>query len=144
MLRELAEQGEVRPAHPVHAVTAALRSAAPDADVEDLEYTAFADAAMASVALLVGQVPRRVVISADVPGDLLVEHGDGTEADCTVAVPRKQVAAIHVDDGDAEDAITAVLGASEEPDLDAVERHVMDWFDPTELEDLVADLGEGK
>jgi hypothetical protein len=36
---------------------------------------------MASVALLVGQVPRRVVISADVPDELVSEQSEGTAAD---------------------------------------------------------------
>ncbi|MCD0446738.1 hypothetical protein LO763_24265 [Glycomyces sp. A-F 0318] len=142
MLAHLAESGEVRPVATVHAVTAWLVGAAPGADVEDLEYTAFADAAAASVALLAGQVPRRVVISADVPEALVIDRAEGTEADFDGAVALKQVAAIHVDDADAAAQIAAEL-ASGAPDPAAIEANVLDWYAPSELQELLAALALG-
>jgi hypothetical protein len=139
MLAHLAETGEVQPVATVHTVTAWLEGAAPGADVEDLEYTAFADAAAASVALLAGQVPRRVVISADVPEKLVIERAEGTEADFEGSVELKRVAAVHVDDADAAAVIAAEL-ASAAPDLDAIEAHVLDWYAPAEIQDLLAAL----
>ncbi|SDD44605.1 DUF6912 family protein [Glycomyces harbinensis] len=142
MLAHLAEAGEVRPVATVHAVTAWLTGAAPGADVEDLEYTAFADAATASVGLLAGQVPRRVVISADVPEALVIERAEGTEADFEGGVSLKQVAAIHVDDAAAAEEIAAEL-ASGSPDLGLIEANVLDWYAPEELQELLAALALG-
>ena len=140
MLRSLAETGELEPAGPVHLVTASLRRLEPQAAEEDLEYTAFADAALASLALLSGQVPRRAVVSADVPGRLVSEHGEGTGADFSGRVELARVAAVHVDDADAAEAVAAAL-AADEPDLDEVDSHVLDWYDPSELQELVEVLG---
>ena len=142
MLAHLAETGEVKPVSTVHTVTTWLERAAPGADVEDLEFTAFSDAAMASVALLAGQVPRRVVISADVPDELVIERIEGTEADFEGNVRFKLVAAIHVDDARAAGEIAAEL-ASNTPDLDAIEANVLDWYDPSELQELLAALDLG-
>ncbi|GAB3219828.1 hypothetical protein GCM10027447_03390 [Glycomyces halotolerans] len=144
ILGGLAETGEWKPAEPVHMVTAALRRAFPEADVEDLEYTAFADAALASVALLVGEVPRRVVISADVPARILTEHADGTAADLDGSVKRKKVAAVHIDDADAAEDIAEALASPEGADLEAVEAHVLDWYDPSELDEVVSALGSSR
>ena len=142
MLAHLAETGEVRPVSTVHTVTAWLHGEAPGANVEDLEYTAFADAAMASVALLAGQVPRRVVISADVPDGLVIERAEGTEADFDGSVKLKRLAAIHMDDAAAAEEIAAEL-ASDSPDLAVIEANVLDWYAPTELQDLLAALALG-
>ncbi len=145
MLRALAETGELVPAGPVHTVTRELREAHPGADVEDLEYTAFDDAALASLALIQGppdpgREHRRVVVSADVPADRVAERPGGTAADFDGIVKLRKVAAVHVDDGDAAAAIAGLLQAAE-PDLSAVEAHVLDWYAPSELQDLLAGLG---
>jgi hypothetical protein len=126
----------------VHAVTAWLSREAPGADIEDLEYTAFADAALASVALLVDQTPRRVVISADVPAALVEDRPDGTAAKFDGTVQLKQVAAIHIDDAAAAVQIAAEL-VSGEPDLELIGANVLDWYDPAELQDLLAALDLG-
>jgi len=139
-LLHLAESGAVEPLTTVHTVTSWLEREAPGADVEDLEYTAFADASMASIGLLVGQAPRRVVISADVPEHLVSELGEGTAAEVSGSVTLKQIAAIHMDDADAAVDIAAVLGSAEDPDLDVVEAHVLDWYAPAELQELLAAL----
>lgn len=139
MLGSLVETGELKPTEPVHMVTAALRRLDPKAADEDLEYTAFADAALASLALLAGQVPRRVVVSSDVPERLLSEHGEGTAADFSGTVKLAKVAAVHVDDADAAETVAAAL-AAEEPDVEEVDAHVLDWYDPSELQDLLVNL----
>ncbi|WP_026930734.1 DUF6912 family protein [Glycomyces tenuis] len=144
MLRTLADTGELEPAGPVHMVTRALREAHPNADVEDLEYTAFADAALASLGLLAAGVPRRVVVSADVPGERLAEHADGTAADFRGTVKLGKVAAVHVDDADAAAEIARTLASPGEADLAAIEAHVLDWYAPSELQDLLAGLGSRK
>ncbi|GAB3649021.1 DUF6912 family protein [Glycomyces tarimensis] len=136
MLRTLAETGELESDEPVHTVTGVLRQAHPEADVEDLEYTAFTDAAMASAALLAAQAPRRAVVSADVPEAVLTEHRSGTAAELNGTVKRGKVAAIHIDDADA-----AELLASPEPDLEALEAHMLDWYAPSELDDVLSALG---
>ncbi|MCH7231249.1 hypothetical protein L0U85_10350 [Glycomyces sp. L485] len=140
MLRALAETGELKSAGPVHLVTRMLRESHPDTDIEDLEYTAFDDAALASLGLLVGQAPRRVVVSADVQERLLAEHRTGTGADLHGTVQLKKVAAIHVDDADAAAEIAQVL-ASPEPDASAVEAHYLDWYAPSELDEVLSALG---
>jgi hypothetical protein len=143
MLARLAESGELRPDRPVHMVTAWLRREAPGADVEDLEYTAFDDAALASAGLLAGEAPRRVVISADVPEDRLAERGDSTEADFDGSVKLKKVAAIHVDDVDAATLIAKAFETGQSLDASALDEHVLDWYAPSELQDLLAALALG-
>ena len=139
MLAHLAATGEVKPVSAVHTVTAWLEREAPGADVEDLEYTAFLDAAMSSVALLAGQPARRVVISADVPDDLVSAQSEGTAADFDGSVKLKKVAAIHMDDASAAEEIAGEL-ASDEPDLAAIESNVLDWYAPSELQELLTAL----
>lgn len=140
MLRTLADTGVVAPVSAVHAVTSWLRREAPGADEEDLEYTAFADAALASLPLLADGPARRVVVSADVPGDRVAEHAEGTGADFDGSVERGRLAAVHVDDADAAEEVARALAAAE-PDLDAVEEHVLDWYAPSELQELLRTLG---
>jgi hypothetical protein len=140
MLRTLAGTGELKPVSAVHTVTSWLRREAPDAVEEDLEYTAFADAALASLPLLAGGVPRRIVVSADVPDDRVAEHAEGTGADFGGHVKLKRVAAVHADDAEAAEEVARAL-AADEPDLDAVEAHVLDWYAPSEIQDFLAALG---
>jgi hypothetical protein len=142
MLRALADTGELVPAGPVHTVTRELREAHPEADLEDLEYTAFSDAALASLSLVRGPEgdPRRVVVSADVPGDRVRERPGGTAADFDGIVKLGKVAAVHVDDAEAAAEIAGLLEAPE-PDLVAVEAHYLDWYAPSELQELLEGLG---
>ncbi|GAA1687249.1 hypothetical protein GCM10009830_38490 [Glycomyces endophyticus] len=139
LLRTLAGTGELKPVSAVRTVTSWLRREAPGADEEDLEYTAFADAALASLPLLPGGAPRRIVVSADVPDDRVAEHADGTAADFDGVVALKRVAAFHADDAAAAAEVARAL-ASDEPDLDAVEAHVLDWYAPSEIQDFLAAL----
>lgn len=141
MLRRLAETGELASAEPVHMVTRALCEAHPDADIEDLEYTAFDNAASASAALLVhGSEPRRVVVSADVPDERVTERPGGTAADLRGSVGFAKVAAVHMDDADAAAEIAARL-AAETSDPAAAEDHLLDWYAPAELQALLAGFG---
>jgi hypothetical protein len=128
MLAHLAAHGEVKPVLNVHAVTNWLRREAPDADIEDLEYTAFADA---------------VVISVDVPDELVEDEPGSTAAQFDGTVKLKKVAAIHMDDAAAAVQIAAEL-LSGEPDLELIESNVLDWYAPTELQDVLAALNVGK
>jgi hypothetical protein len=58
------------------------------------------------------------------------------------SVKLKKVAAVHVDDADAAEAIAAEL-ESDEPDLEAIEANVLDWYAPSELQDVLAALNLG-
>ncbi|HEX2145432.1 MAG TPA: hypothetical protein VHG10_13085 [Glycomyces sp.] len=140
MLKTLADTGELKPVSAVHTVTAWLDREAPGADVEDLEYTAFADAATASVALLPGGVPRRVVISADVPDERVTERAEGTAVDFDGSVKLKKVAAVHVDDAAAAEEIAREL-ESDEPDPELIEANVLDWYAASELQYVLRSLG---
>lgn len=128
-----------------HAVTPALRAALPDEDDEGLEYAAQLLAADDSLDLLADDdVPRRVVVAADVP-DGVVEPvpADGATAPSavrlTAPVRRADVACAHVDEGEAADDVAAARGG----DDDAVERLAdrdLLWFDVSELDGLAASL----
>ena len=154
-LRILAESGEWREAS-AHAVTPALREWYAEGDEEELEYVAFTRAAQDALKLLHAdeKAPRRrVVISADMP-----ESAVGTQnqdlgssvATLNQPVPLAGIAAIHVDADEAEEdvaaAADAVLAADAgDPDaqftVDAAEDHELEWYDVSELPDLVARLG---
>lgn len=124
-----------------YAVTPALRQAHPGADEEDLEYAAFLDATSAAViggarSGGLGSTPaRRVVLAADVDADAVVEAGDvgggagGSGAGSAVLIrepiARRQIVSLHV-----QAPSTVVAGADEYL-----------WYDVTELDALVADLG---
>jgi hypothetical protein len=79
------------------------------------------------------------VVSADVPDDRVADHPEGTGADLNGSVKIKKVAAIHLDDAEASREIAAEL-ASDEPDLDLIESNVLDWYAPSELQDVLAAL----
>lgn len=139
---ELVERRAVGPA-PVaaFAVTAAVRAAAPGADLDDLAEDAMAAAADAALGLL-GADPsaprRRVVIAADVP-DSAVEETDPAAGAVLVAaeIAMATVASVHVDDLDAEPdvsvAVTAWPAASE-----AADGHALLWYATQELADLLS------
>ncbi|MGH3657737.1 MAG: DUF6912 family protein [Micromonosporaceae bacterium] len=137
----------------VHAVTPALREWYAEGDDEELEYVAFTRAAQDSLRLLrtdQGAPRRRVVISADLPSDAVragaFELGS-SRVRLTVPIPLVDIAAIHVDAAEAEpDVENAAAHVDEaeagDPDaqfvVDAAEDHELEWYDATELGDLVA------
>ncbi len=153
MLAGLRTGGELGPA-PVsaHAVTPALREWYAEGDEEELEYVAFTRAAQGALVLLRHDreaPPRRVVVSADVPADVIVRRDvelGSSEVRLTGPVPLAAVAAIHVDGADAAEDVAAAANVVAEaqagdPDaqftVDGAEDHELEWYAPAELRDLV-------
>jgi hypothetical protein len=144
--------GEVGPA-PVtaFAVTPALREWYAEGDDEELEYAAFSEAARASLRLLDNDplAPRRrVVLSADVPDSAVTAQPDLDRAVVRLAdaVPLSSIAAVHVDGADAQDDVAAAVAVVLEADLgdedaqfvvDGAEGHELEWYDVSELDQLV-------
>ncbi|MFC4335310.1 DUF6912 family protein [Salininema proteolyticum] len=135
-LEKLKEAGSVALEEPVYLVTEALREAFPDADGEDLEYTAFAEAAGVSAGMATAERPRRVVVSADLPDKFLEEIPGTAAAEASGSVKLAKVAAIHVDD---DEAAGAVKEGIEKGSLDpeGLESLVMDWYHPSELDSVL-------
>jgi hypothetical protein len=107
-------------------------AAVPDPDDEELSYAAYRLAAEESVRLLRADpsaLPRRVVISADVP----VGPGDGGLVRLAGPVPRSAVVAIHLDGAAAEPAVAAAVAGGDE----AVD-HELEWYDVSELPQLLS------
>jgi hypothetical protein len=147
--------GEVGPAPLVaYAVTPALREWYSDGDLEELEYAAMIDAARASLRLLAeapDAPPRRVVLAAELPGDLVsYEPGDAALAAererslvrLDVPVPLEKVASGHIDDVIAGPAVRAALEALPAADagdedarfaVDGAEGHELMWYAVQEL-----------
>ncbi|MGH8879529.1 MAG: DUF6912 family protein [Stackebrandtia sp.] len=152
VLRELRDVGKYR-AERAHAVTPGLREWYTEGDIEDLEYVAFTRAAQDSLWLLrAAAAPprRRVVVSADLPDtELSAAGGDLGDSGVGLLAPvaLSGVAAIHVDSSAADTDVTVAVGALPEakggdPDLqfivESVEDHELEWYDTTELEQLLA------
>ena len=144
------------PAASAHAVTPALREWYAEGDEEELEYVAFTRAAQDALQLLRADPAaprRRVVVSADLP-PAMVGRGDmdlGSSAvELTVPVPVAAVAAIHVDGSDAVEDVAAAADVVTEalagdPDaqftVDGAEDHELEWYDVTELDQLLDAAG---
>lgn len=149
LLRALRE--DTWPAAPLraHAVTDALRASRPDADDEELEFHALLSAALDSVGLIAGDdPPRRVVVAADVAsydvvGTDLAGDPDVSAVSVPVAPRRADLAALHLDDPDAEAAgvVAAARQAWGTPDqvaaLDATLDLELGWYALSELDDLL-------
>lgn len=155
MLKTLAEEGQ----HPARsgvgfALTPAVREFYTGGDEEELAYTAFLDAARASLRLLtIGDEQsfphRRVVISVDLDESAINYAPEDGESVVRLDPPVftvKQLAAIHVDDAAAEEATRAameVIDAADLGDEDAemalgdCEDNLMSWYDAKELPFLV-------
>ncbi|NUR70746.1 MAG: hypothetical protein HOU81_07980 [Hamadaea sp.] len=151
MLAQARTAGEVATVT-AHAVTPALREWYVEGDEEELEYVAFTRAAQDALRLLhadAGAVRRRVVLSADVPGrSIQPVNGDLGSSEIHLAGPVRlaDVAAIHVDDADAETAVAAAAevvdqAAAGDPDaqftVDGAEDHELLWYAPSELADVL-------
>ena len=130
-------------ARAAHAVTPALRAANPGESEEDLEVPPFLAAADASLALLgLDDVPRRLVIAADVPTAEPASGEDLTEVSAP-EVPWSAVVSIHVDDpadGEAAALVNAAVGGDQEASEAAAELDLL-WFDISELNQLRGLLG---
>jgi hypothetical protein len=152
-LAELRRHGRFGPPPlAAHAVTPALREWYAEGDEEELEYVAFTRAAQNALRLLRADPAaprRRVVVSADVAPTAVSHHGQelgSSEVRLTSAIPLSAVAAIHVDDREAEPDIAAAAEVVEEaaagdPDaqftVDSAEDHELAWYDASELDQLV-------
>ncbi len=135
------------------AVTPALTEFYTAGDEEEIAYAAFQDAAEASLRLLaIGDETfpyRRVVISVDVPDKNVSLESDMGESIVKLSppqIPVADVAAIHVDIVESEEATKAAIEAIDESDLgdedaqlivgDALD-NFMAFYDPSELPFLV-------
>lgn len=153
-LRELARSSAVgAPPITAFAVTPGLREWYVDDDIDELEYAAAGEAARASLRLLsadAGAVPRRVVLSAEIPDDQ-VEIRDDLDRGVVrlrASVSIERVAALHIDELDAEQIIAAAAASIDAADLgddeaqaavDDAEGYELAWFAVQELELLLAD-----
>jgi hypothetical protein len=151
-LRLLVESGEIGPA-PItgFAVTPGLRARYVDEDLEELEYAAMLLAARASLRLIDADPfakPRRVVISVDVSSTDLTVHDDLDDGVVRVlhAVPMSLVAAVHIDDSEAEATVTAAAAAIVRADIDGgtaqdtvddAEGYELSWYATQEIGALV-------
>jgi hypothetical protein len=150
MLRALSADEELTAVNnTAFALTPGLREYYASGSAEELEYAAMLDAARASLRLIATEVaggadvlPRRAVISADVDDATLRPDLDFSVVRLASPVPLKIVAAVHVDDAEAEDAVraaAAVIDAADLGDPDAeftlgdAEDFELSWYAPQEL-----------
>jgi len=152
VLRALLDDGRLAPPPlPAFAVTGALREWYAEGDQEELEYTALALAARASLRLLdvdPDAPPRRAVVVAEVPDASVLPAPALDRGAVTVgAVVRlADVRSVHVDDPAAEPDVRAAVEAVIAADLgseDAVfvmeqaEGHELQWYATQELGPLI-------
>jgi len=127
-LRRLAVDGALGEApFLAHAVTEALRAAAPTAGQDEWEYAALKDAAQSSGSVLADGESRRIVAAADVTPDLVGPAApDGSTVDSAVLisgpVALKRIASFLVGDDT----------ASGDPLDDVLDDELL-WYDVTEL-----------
>jgi hypothetical protein len=152
-LRELAERSTLGPGPlTAFAVTPGVRSWYADDDEDELEYAANGQAVRASLRMVDADPAarrRRVVLSADVP-DALVDQFDDLDRGAVrvgYEVRLADLAAIHIDDVDAEATVARAAAVVIEADLgltsaqdavDDAEGFELSWFAPQELGDLIA------
>lgn len=130
----------------VFALTPSLRESYTSGSTEELEYAAMAEAARASLRLLAAdgesEHMRRVVVAADVDDVMMRPDLDSAVARLSGAIALKQVASVHMDGADAEEAVraaAAVVDAADLGDEDAelavgdAEDHDLAWYAPQEL-----------
>jgi hypothetical protein len=154
-LRELLAAGVFGPAPLTgFAVTPALREWYRDDDIEALEYAAMLEAARASLRLIDADpdaARRRVVVATDVDDDAVRVRDDLDRGVVRVAVPvpLPAVAAVHVDDRDAEDTVAAAAAMIAAADLgdesaqetvDDAEGYELAWYATQEIAELLAAL----
>ncbi|MDQ6936188.1 MAG: hypothetical protein M3140_00505 [Actinomycetota bacterium] len=156
VLADLATSGEIGPAPlTAFAVTPDLRAWYVDEDVEELEYAASGQAVRASLRMVDADptvARRRVVVAADV-ADTDIEVRDDLERGAVRiadVVPLRAVAAVHIDDAEAEATIARAAAVVLEADLgsasaqevvDDAEGFELSWYAPEELAALLAEIG---
>ena len=151
LLRGLLESGvlEADADHPRtgFAVTPAVRAHYIDDDDEELEYAAMRHAARGSLRLIDSDPSadrRRVVVAAEVPESAVTVRDDLEQGAVRVdaAVPMSAVAAVHVDDADAELTVAAAAAVMIEADLgdpaaqervDDAEGYELSWYANQEI-----------
>lgn len=151
-VRELVDTGELGPVPLTgFAITPELREWYRDSDEEELEYAALLEAARGSLRLIdqdPAALPRRAVVVAEVPDDLITLRPDLDRAVVRVTepVPMKLVAAVHIDGADAEKAVAAAVAVVLEADLgsadakfevDGAEGHELLWYASQEVGPLL-------
>ena len=155
MLAELEETGQLTARSGWgFALTPALREFYTEGDEEEIEYSAFLEASMASLRLLaIGDEEkfphRRVVISVDVNESVVTpkpDMGEPVVALDPATITKDNLQAIHVDIEESEAATAKAIDAIDNADLgdedaelavgDALD-NFMAFYDPTELPILV-------
>jgi hypothetical protein len=155
VLRTLVKTGEFDPiGGTAFALTPRLRERYTTGDDEELEYAAMTEAARASLRLLSVELclgpdstpARRVVVAADLEDVTLRPDLDDGAVRIAGSVPLEKVAAVHVDEEEAEYAVRQASGAvdaADMGDLDAeflvgeAEDHDLAWYGPSEIVHLV-------
>ena len=146
MLQELVADGFLQPrGGTAFAVTPGLREAYAEGDDEELAEVAIGEAAMASIRLLSGapsDVPaRRAVIVADAEAAARPDLDDAVVR-VKGRVAMDQVAAVYVDNSDAEPAVRAAIAVIDDADLgdeDAeltvgdAQDHALAWYATQEV-----------
>lgn len=155
MLTELEETGQLAARSGWgFTVTPALREFYTEGDEEEIEYSAFLEASMASLRLLAigdeDKFPhRRVVISVDVDESVVTpkpDMGEPVVALNPATITKDNLQAIHVDIEESEAATAKAIAAIDNADLgdedaelavgDALD-NFMAFYDPTELPILI-------
>jgi hypothetical protein len=150
MLQEFVDDGFFQPrAGTAFAVTPALRESYAEGDDEELAEVALGEAALASLRLLSaepeGDLPlRRAVVVADAPADKVTLRPDLDDAVVRVSgrLTMDQVAAVYVDNAEAEPAVRAAIAVIDEADFgdeDAeltvgdAQDHALAWYATQEV-----------
>ena len=125
MLSELVADGYLQPrGGTAFAVTPALREAYAEGDDEELAEVAMGEAALASLRLLSGEPDdgpplRRAVVVAEAPDTNVTLRSDLDDSVVRVSgrLNMDQVAAVYVDNADAEPAVRAAIAVIDAADL---------------------------
>jgi hypothetical protein len=152
VLRELLETGVIGPAPlTAFAVTPALREWYLDDDAESLEYAALHEAARGSLRLIDADpaaARRRVVVAVDVTEDQVEIRDDLDRGVVRLAEPVRlaAIAAVHLDDADAEETVATAAEAIIAADLgdpgsqeqvDDAEGYELSWYANQEIGPLL-------
>ena len=125
-----------------------------DEDIDELEYAASGQAVRASLRLVDADptaARRRVVLAFDVADDVVTVRDDLERGAITISepVPLSAMAAVHIDDADAEPTVARAAAVVLEADLgsdsaqevvDDAEGFELSWYAPEELADVLATL----
>ncbi len=147
----VAQGGFGPPPLQAHAVTPTLREWYAEGDLEELEYAAAADAGRDSLRQLAvdpDAPPRRVVVAAEAPDSAVVADASAGRSTVLVqaALPVTEVAAVHVDDPEAEEVVRRAADAVAKADegdedaafmVDEASGFELLWYARQEIPDLL-------